>query len=110
MSEHKCCVKIFKDWHNKPCGKNGKFEREGKHYCGTHDPVKAKEKNEARSKKWEAEWAASAKESRLANAAPELFAALKAIVLSADANKAAITDGLLADARTAIAKATGASS
>lgn len=41
--------------HKYHCPKTGKVERDGKWYCGTHDPVKIKERQEKRNAKWEAE-------------------------------------------------------
>jgi hypothetical protein len=34
------------------CGNKASIEREGKAYCLTHDPVRIKEKREARNAKW----------------------------------------------------------
>ncbi|MGZ3235751.1 MAG: hypothetical protein ACXU8A_00075 [Burkholderiaceae bacterium] len=52
MSEVKtCCAAVYSGdtWHrrSKPCGKKAKFDRDGKHYCGTHDPVTRKAKQDA---------------------------------------------------------------
>lgn len=40
------------------CSKNGKVERDGKWYCTVHDPVKVKERSDAKSKAYDAEWKA----------------------------------------------------
>lgn len=62
MSELKptCCgrisIGIFSG--SKICGKTAKFDRNGKHYCKTHDPVTIAEKEAIKTAAWKAEWAA----------------------------------------------------
>lgn len=58
MSEakQKCCAKIYSNYGNSSCQKNAKVERSGKHYCGIHDPERLKERREAKTEKWRAEW------------------------------------------------------
>ena len=34
------------------CSRNGKFERNGKWYCKTHDPVSKKEKRDEQDRRW----------------------------------------------------------
>jgi len=64
--KYKCCATVFYGtlMHRKDCGKTAKFERDGKHYCGTHDPVAVAARNKQRDaefkKRWEAERQASA--------------------------------------------------
>ena len=41
------------------CGRTAKFERDGKWYCGIHDPVKRKEREDRRQAKWDADVNAS---------------------------------------------------
>ena len=73
-----CCAKVCTNpgsddrWHRsyKPCGKTAKFERDGKFYCGTHDPVAREAKQNATRAKWHAEWDRSAREQKFAAAAP----------------------------------------
>jgi hypothetical protein len=36
----KCCAVMYRNWRTYDCGKAGKVEHAGKHYCGTHDPAK----------------------------------------------------------------------
>ena len=48
MSAIRCCEMIYRH----QCSKSGKIERDGKWYCGTHDPVRIKEKREERGRKW----------------------------------------------------------
>jgi hypothetical protein len=45
MSE-KCCKLVRDGFASFPCGRKAKVERDGKHYCGIHDPAK----REARTK------------------------------------------------------------
>ena len=54
--EHKCEELVYSRYgawpvHNQ-CENNAKVERDGRRYCGTHDPVRIKEKQDARNKKW----------------------------------------------------------
>ncbi len=58
--QHKCCAHKWSGWHRIQCSKNGKIEREGKYYCGIHDPVAIEAKSKARNAKWNAEWRAKA--------------------------------------------------
>ncbi len=56
MSEkHTCCEIVYeKDgvWaSNHICGKTAKYERDGKHYCGIHDPVSIVERQRKRNEK-----------------------------------------------------------
>lgn len=66
MSEkHTCCGSVYSLGFGFPCGKTAKFERDGKHYCGIHDPVACKAKDDAkrakRNAKWNAKWNAETK-------------------------------------------------
>jgi len=98
-----CCVKIYPResfglFHSHPCQSKAKVEREGKWYCGTHDPVKIKARKDAQCAKWKAEsdarqlsYAQKAKDARRAEAYPRLVEVLreyieylKAYCLSAD--------------------------
>ena len=89
MSEvkHTCCAAMG-TFFTQTCGKNAKFERDGKWYCGTHDPVafaaKREERNAAYAAKWQAmnarhsEEAAKRKETqRRSDCFDELVDALK---------------------------------
>lgn len=45
----KCSAHTHGDvWRDYPCSKNAKVERDGKWYCGTHDPVKVAERKAKR--------------------------------------------------------------
>lgn len=50
-----CCKKIYDNYGSYTCGKKAKFERDNKHYCGTHDPVAVAAKVKARNDKWKAD-------------------------------------------------------
>lgn len=55
MSE-KCCVRIYggmSTFRGSPCSKPAKVERDGKHYCNTHDPVRVSERRAASQAKEE---------------------------------------------------------
>ena len=80
----KCCGKVLGTFGIYICSKSGKFTRDGKHYCGMHDPVRIAEKNAERAAKWKAE----SEQNRLAHEArkeqvrraecfPDLLDALK---------------------------------
>ena len=43
-------------WHRHRCITNGSIERDGKWYCGIHDPVKIAEKRKRGKEKWDEEW------------------------------------------------------
>lgn len=53
--KQKCCGQRWFHFSWVSCGKTGKTERDGKFYCGRHDPVRRKEKEDARSAKFETE-------------------------------------------------------
>lgn len=55
----RCEGKIWREHHHVQCSHEAKVNRDGKDYCGTHDPVRRKEKEAARNAKWDAEWEAS---------------------------------------------------
>ena len=58
MSTHICCGRVHSGGYGigHTCGKTAKFERDGKWYCGTHDPVAQKAKSEARPAAYREEW------------------------------------------------------
>jgi uncharacterized Zn finger protein (UPF0148 family) len=85
---NKCCESIregvaWPRYH--ACGRSAKVERDGKWYCGIHDPVKRAEKAAVQHAKWMAELEASTKKRKLDRAAPELYEVLKAVVAFWDA-------------------------
>lgn len=59
-TEHLCCQRVYAgSFSGYPCRKPAKVEHDGRHYCGTHDPVrvkvKAAERQAARDAKFNAE-------------------------------------------------------
>lgn len=65
MSEkQRCCVMVYSGGYSisrYQCSKNASVERNGKHYCGIHDPVRKKEREEKKSAERRAKWEASNK-------------------------------------------------
>ena len=109
----KCCGKVLGTFGIYICSKSGKFTRDGKHYCGMHDPVRIAEKNAERAAKWKAE----SEQNRLAHEArkeqvrraecfPDLLDALQVIASFAVGN-GDVCEIIAQRARKAIAKATG---
>lgn len=56
---HFCAASVFSggSFRGHPCGKAGKVERDGKWFCGIHDPVKRDARRETDRKAREADWA-----------------------------------------------------
>ena len=79
-------------------------ERDGKWYCGQHDPKARETKLQAKIAKRSAQHAYEARRSRLADAAPDLLAAVKALL---DMHIAHHNSPVHAAARAAIVKAEG---
>ena len=54
--KHQCEKRIYTgaryDWGGHLCSQKGTIEVDGKWYCVIHNPVKVKEKNEAKEVKW----------------------------------------------------------
>lgn len=50
-----CSEGIWNKWSRNrfPCGKKAKVERDGKPYCGVHDPEKRKAKDAERQVEWD---------------------------------------------------------
>lgn len=61
------------------CNKRASYERDGKWYCGTHDPVRVKAKREERDAKWNEKWKAESARNRLRDAAPDMEKLLRRI-------------------------------
>lgn len=76
---HKCQERVYgaNAFHSHQCGNTAKVERDGRWYCGTHDPVRLREKQAERNAKWEKKWHAQ----RAADEAKE--AARKELALNA---------------------------
>jgi len=104
--KHTCCKSVwYSAFRSYVCGKTAKFEVNGYHYCGIHNPNKAPTKAQIQA---EEEHQARLKRVKLNSAAPELLEALR------DAYKAMEpmhhepeVSEALDSARAAIAKATG---
>ncbi len=104
----KCCaITRVSDFRRHECSNNAKVERNGKWYCGAHDPVVRAERqakrdavDDARHERKRARW-------RMNVAAPGLLAALEDAVGTAELGSCA--DGTQVTRwRAAIAKAEGA--
>jgi glutathione S-transferase len=106
-----CSARVWNGMSRSTCSRNAKVERNGLHYCGLHDPVRVKEKNDKRNAKWQEEW--NAREERIAAnkaareatekkiaAFDELLEAVKYLLDGGD-----ITAEGIAKCRAAIAKA-----
>lgn len=72
------------------CEKTGKIERDGKWYCGTHDPVKRAEKRAAIQAKWQGDWDRKTRQydssTRLIAMAPLVLRALRGIASKEEAS------------------------
>ena len=97
-----CCKAVWGDGSYRPhvCGNAAKFEVDGKHYCGIHNPNKAKTKAQVEA---EENYALRAKKYKLESAAPDLLEALQGFIEGAES-----MGWCTEKARAAIAKATGA--
>lgn len=107
-----CIHRIWKDFHHYQCGKKAKANRNGKPYCGTHDPVKRAEKVAKRTAAFDVQWAASEKKRWLEASAPQLLEALKELVkarwmVSVDWAPTADYDAVMDKANEAIKTAEG---
>lgn len=84
MSEAKrCCKQLFGTrfgYRGAPCSKKATAVRDGKWYCGIHDPEKVAERKKLQKEKWSAKAKINAERWRLQCAAPDLLAALQALV------------------------------
>ncbi len=108
---HKCCAKTGNGYFGSPCIKSAKYERDGKWYCGTHDPVAIKAKRDARNSEWKREFDAKNKArdveiarlneaKRRADCYPDLLDALMAAKrhLSVSSDEWAMADAAIAKA------------
>ena len=55
--KQKCEGMFWNGFYNYQCSRNASAEVDGKHYCGTHNPIKIKERYEKKSKQWDKELA-----------------------------------------------------
>lgn len=122
-----CAGLVWSGWNHYPCSAGAKHEHDGRWYCKRHHPPAIKEKQDARTAKWEAKWRAEqealaaeaeerAENARRAALYPELLEALRGMLREHDAitiaagGKPGITDRWperAAAARAVIEKATG---
>ncbi len=61
----KCSAKVYNSFgpgHRWPCSYQAKVQREGKGYCGIHDPVKKAARDAERHTRWAAEFRARVKD------------------------------------------------
>ena len=79
-----CCVKVWTgQFRSHNCGKPAKFEVGGNHFCGIHNPNKAKTKAQIEAEETRK---IQAKKYKLERAAPDLLEALKWFVENDDTN------------------------
>jgi len=90
------------------CVRKGVVERDGRSYCKQHDPVARHERAKARQEKFNREHSAKKEAFRLARVAPELLAALEAVIDLAEKTPGTaytISGSVMAQVRSAVAKA-----
>ena len=118
MSAHTCDGRAWAQgaMNSHRCRAKAKVERNGKHYCGRHDPVAVEAKRAARNEDWDRQFeerqealraarAAEAEQKRRADCYPDLLEALEWVMdRLVDKHE---TDESAVFARAAIAKATG---
>jgi hypothetical protein len=54
----RCSKRVWSKWDAYQCGRGASIERDGKPYCGTHDPVKVEERQKKKEAKWQGKIAA----------------------------------------------------
>jgi uncharacterized Zn finger protein (UPF0148 family) len=91
--KQKCSARVSGEgrwgaFHQHPCRKAAKVERDGKLYCGTHDPVAAKARDEKTRARWQEKWDEDMRRTRLRDSAPKLLEALKLVDLHFQRNLA----------------------
>jgi hypothetical protein len=52
---NQCSAKVWSGWSHYPCSKKAKVNRNGKDYCGIHDPQKVAARNAKQEAKWDAQ-------------------------------------------------------
>lgn len=53
----RCSARVSDGWRDHQCSRIAKIKQEDKWYCGTHNPVRIKEKRESKLEKWSKEQA-----------------------------------------------------
>lgn len=110
-SSDKCCAEVWQRHSMRPycCGAKAKVERDGKFYCGRHDPVASAAKAAARATEFDKEWSERKRKFALEGAAADLLSALKALVCDHGGTwRVGASDPKAIAARAAIAKAEAA--
>ncbi len=80
-SAHKCegSVRVDTNWPRyTPCNRPGKVERDGKWWCGIHDPLARQAKRDKRQEEFNARMEFERREGKIRWAAPALLAACEA--------------------------------
>lgn len=95
----------FRGGHSKPCPRAAKADG----FCAQHHPDAFKKRAEKSRRRGNAKWDAESRRRQVEQAAPELLAALKALVDQSERPPSWSLDSDIANARAAIAKAEGKS-
>lgn len=117
----RCCTRVHSGGYvrGRQCAKAAKIIRDGKPYCGMHDPVAIKARKDKRNEGWEERWAANraardaifaanAERDRRAECFDDLLEALAEIVGYAGGAETALDDEYVMErVHAAIAKARG---
>jgi hypothetical protein len=48
----RCAAKVWHEYHQSPCSSRGKYEEDGRWWCGTHAPSKVKARDAERARKY----------------------------------------------------------
>ena len=75
-----CCGTVFERGWPRKCSTRAKVERDGKWYCGIHDPVRVAAKRAERDAEYARKCTERSAKWSMERAAPDLLAALKAVV------------------------------
>ncbi len=78
MEKHTCVKPVWVSYHHYPCGKTAKVQRDGKWYCGTHDPERLEKKRAERNARWDEETYARFRKSARSHAAELALSAIEA--------------------------------
>lgn len=109
MDTHDCCFRMHGSgftFRGSLCSKKAKVERDGKWFCGTHDPIKIAERRSKRDAKWAEQSKRDNARRQLQCAASDLLAAAKMALACAQSLDQDMTDAYAA-LKNAVAKAEG---
>lgn len=109
----RCCASVPKGTigirtRYEQCSRVGKVERDGKWYCGQHDPQARKARDQEKMERWRSQMEERDRRFRLEKAAPDLLEALKAM-MAQYCGSGVLSFEHMQLARAAIAKAEGQS-